>query len=116
MNLEMATKKKVRVQRPLLHLAGEENTTIMSIPAELLQEVVGRNHHELIKILREIIASHPSDHPTDYATTSERFGLENRHESDPRNMKLEHLVRDAIRIGREEEGRRLLSLLNKLAA
>ena len=88
----------------------------MSIPKELLQEATGRNHHELIKKLRGMIQNPPSDYPTDHEATREPLQLESRFESDPRDMKLEHLVRDAIRVGREEERRRVLALVNTLVA
>ena len=93
----MATKKKVRVQRPLLHLAGEENTTIMSIPAELLQEVVGRSHHELLRKTRGMIANESLDPPT-------------------RNSGRDMTFEAGFRTGVREERRRILALLDSLVA
>ena len=69
----------------------------MSIPAELLQEVVGRNHHELLRKIRGMITNESLDPPT-------------------RNSGRDMTFEDGFRTGVREERRRILALLDSLVA
>ena len=94
----MGSHPKVRAFTELLLFSSQvNNKSHMSIPAELLHEVVGRNHHELLRKIRGMI-------------TNESLGSRTR--TSGRDMTFEGGFRTGVR----EERRRILALLDSLVA